>query len=85
MNVFTIHLKLNPKSTKNLFDKLKYALIVFFFQFFQQTTLAQWEYVGTIHARSVRAITYLDARTNVITGGVQGVNMIARYVIRVQT
>ena len=80
MNVFTIHLKLNPKSTKNLFDKLKYALIVFFFQFFQQTTLAQWEYVGTIHARSVRAITYLDARTNVITGGVQGVNMIARYV-----
>lgn len=55
------------------------SMLVFLSYLFVPNLFAQWEYVGSLHARVTRAITFIDAQTSVIVGGVQSTNMIARY------
>lgn len=65
-------------STKNVNSLLRF-LIVFFLITYAQSIYAQWQYVGALHARFVRSVAYIDARTTIIAGGVQSTNMVARY------
>lgn len=60
-------------------NSLLICLILFFLITPLQSVYAQWQYVGALHARVVRSITFVDARTSIIVGGVQSTNMAARY------
>lgn len=42
----------------------------------------RWQSVGIIHARSVQAIRYIDANTDIVAGGLQSTNNIIRYTNR---